>query len=137
MGKEVKLAFVVKTPPYKSENSKLGATHAMAYQTVEILLEDGENVIPTLCYIGDGVLNCLTNQKSLDHYTLMPIEGHVKGCLLVDIDVMVCKEDLDKFGISADRLPDAEDMGADKKIQVVPYETIQKAMDAADHLLFF
>lgn len=134
---DVKLVFVVRTLPYKSENSKLGATHAMSYQTVEILLEDGQSITPTLCFIGDGVLNCVTKQKSMEHYTMTTIESHIKGCLLVDMDVMVCKEDLDKFGITEDRLPDAEDMGAEKKIQVVPFEAINQVMESAKHLLFF
>lgn len=134
---DVKLAFVVRTLPYKSENSKLGATHAMAYQTVEILLDDGEAVTPTLCYVGDGVWNCVKDQKSMEKYIITSTETHLKNCLLVDLDVMVCKEDLEKFGISEDSIVDAEDMGADKKIQIVPFETIQKAMDTANHLLFF
>jgi sulfur relay (sulfurtransferase) DsrF/TusC family protein len=134
---DVKLAFVVCTLPYKSENSKLGATHAMAYQTVEILLDDGEAVTPTLCYVGDGVWNCIKDQKSMEKYIITSTETHLKNCLLVDLDVMVCKEDLEKFGISEDSIVDAEDMGADKKIQIVPFETIQKVMDTANHLLFF
>jgi len=134
---DVKLAFVVRTLPYKSENSKLGATHAMSYQTVEILLEDGETITPTLCYIGDGVWNCVKDQKSMEKYTIMSTEIHLKNCLLVDLDVMVCKEDLEKFGIFEDKIVDAEDMGVDKKIQIVPMQTIQKVMDTANHLLFF
>ena len=31
----------------------------------------------------------------------------------------------------------AEDMGADKKLQVVPFENIQKEMESAKHVLFF
>lgn len=134
---DVKLAFVVQRPPYKSENPKLGATHAMSYQTVEILLEDGESVTPVLCYVGDGVLNCVKDQKAMDLYGITSTEMHVKSCLLVDLDVMVCKEDLDKFGITEDRIVDAEDMGAEKKIQIVPFEKIQEEMESANHLLFF
>ncbi len=137
MSKDVKLAFIVHRPPYKSENPRLGATHAMAYQTVEILLEEGQTVTPILCYVGDGVLNCLNNQKAMDLYGVTSIETHIKNCLLVDMDVFVCKEDLEKFGIPENRIPDAEDMGADKKVQVVPYAEIQKVIETANHLLFF
>lgn len=133
----VNLAFIIQRAPYKSENPKLGATHAMAYQTVEILLEEGQTVTPTLCYIGEGVLNCLKNQKAMDNYGITSTETHIKNCLLVDLDVYVCKEDLEKYGISEDRLVDAEDMGAEKKIQVVPFSKIQELIDASKHLLFF
>ncbi len=134
---DVKLAFIVTKPPYKSENPKLAATHAMAYQTVEILLEEGETVTPTLCYVGDGVLNCIKGQKAMDIYGITSTETHLKNCLLVDLDVMVCKEDLEKFGISEDMIVDAEDMGAEKKIQVVPFDTIKKVIESANHLLYF
>lgn len=134
---DVKLAFIVTKPPYKSENPKLAATHAMAYQTVEILLEEGQTITPTLCYIGDGVLNCIKNQKAMDIYGITSTETHLKNCLLVDLDVMVCKEDLERFGIPEDMIVDAEDMGAEKKIQVVPFETIKKVIEDANHLLYF
>ncbi len=134
---DTRLAFVVQGPPYKSENPKLAITHAIAYQTVEILLEDGDTVTPTLCLIGDGVLACLKDQKSMDTYGIISTELHLKSALLVDLDVFVCKEDLERFGITEDKIIDAEDMGADKKIQVVPFENIQKEMESAKHLLFF
>jgi len=134
---DTKLAFVVQRPPYKSENPKLAITHAIAYQTVEILLEDGETVTPTLCFIGDGVLACLKDQKAMETYGITSTEMHLKNSLLIDLDIMVCKEDLERFGITEDRIVDAEDMGADKSIQIVPYETIQKEMEAANHVLFF
>ncbi len=134
---DVKLAFIVTKPPYKSENPKLAATHAMAYQTVEILLEEGQTVTPALCYVGDGVLNCIKGQKAMEVYGITSTETHLKNCLLVDLDVYVCKEDLQKFGISEDMIVDAEDMGAEKKIQVVPFETIKKVIEGANHLLYF
>jgi sulfur relay (sulfurtransferase) DsrF/TusC family protein len=133
---DIKLCFVVQKPPYKSENSKLGATHAMAYQTVEILLDDGQTITPKLCYVGDGVLNCVKNQKAMEKYGITSTETHLKNCLLVDLDVLVCKEDLARFGITEDLIIDAEDMGADKTMQLVPYEEIQKEMSAANHLIF-
>ena len=134
---DTKLAFIVQRPPYKSENPKLAITHAIAYQTVEILLDEGETVTPTLCFVGEGVLGCVKDQKAMENYGLTSTEMHLKNALLVDLDVLVCKEDLERFGIAQDRIVDAEDMGADKKIQVVPFEEIQKVMDSAKHLLFF
>ncbi len=134
---DVRLAFIVSKPPYKSENPKLAATHSMAYQTVEILLEEGQTVTPTLCYVGDGVLNCVKNQKAMERYGITSTETHLKNCLLVDLDVYVCKEDLDRLGIKEDMIVDAEDMGADKKIQIVPLEKIQEIMNQAKHLLYF
>lgn len=134
---DITCAFVIQRPPYKSETSTLGFTHAISYQVVEMLLEDGQNVIPTVCMVGEGVLNLLKDQKAMENYGVTSIESHGKNGLLVDLDILVCKEDLDKFGISEDRLLDAEDMGADKKLQIVPYDEIQKAMESSNHLLFF
>lgn len=130
-------AFVIQRPPYKSETSTLGFTHAISSQVVEMLLEDGQNVIPTVCMVGEGVFNLLKDQKAMENYGVTSIESHGKNGLLCDLDILVCKEDLDRFGISEDRLLDAEEMGAEKKLQVVPYAEIQKAMESADHLLFF
>lgn len=134
---DTKLTFIVQRPQYKSENPKLGITHAIAYQTVEILLEEGETVTPTLCFIGDGVLACLKDQKAMENYEITSSEIHLKNALLIDLDVLVCKEDLERFGITEDKILDAEDMGAEKKIQIVPFETIQKEMESAKHVLFF
>lgn len=134
---DVKLAFIIQRPPYKSETSMLGITHAISYQVVEILLEDGQNVIPTLCMIGEGVLNCIKDQKAMENYGVTSIESHLKNGLLVDLDILVCREDLARFGISEDRLLDAENIGADKKLQIVPYDEIQKVMESSNHLLMF
>jgi len=134
---DVKLAYIVQKPQYKGETSRLAITHAIAYQTVEILLEDGQTVTPTLCFVGEGVLGLQKGQKAMDLYGVTSTESHVKNSLLVDLDVLVCKEDLAKYGISEDAMPDAEEMGADKKIQVVPFSEIQKAMEESKHVLFF
>lgn len=134
---DVKLAIVVQKPQYKGETSRLGITHAISYQTVEVLLEDGDTVTPTLSFIGEGVLGLTKGQKAMEVYGITSTESHMKNALLVDLDVLVCKEDLDKYGIAESSLPDAEDMGADKTIQVVPYAEIQKSMEQATHVLFF
>jgi sulfur relay (sulfurtransferase) DsrF/TusC family protein len=134
---DVKLAFIVQKPQYKGETSRLAITHAIAYQTVEILLEDGDTITPTLCFVGEGVLGLQKGQNAMDLYGITSTETHLKNALLVDLDVLVCKEDLAKYGIPEDAMPNAEDMGADKTIKVVPFAEIQKAMDDAKHVLFF
>lgn len=134
---DIKLAMVVQKPQYKGETSRLGITHAISYQTVEVLLEDGDTVTPTLCFVGEGVLGLTKNQTAMEAYGITSTESHMKNTLLVDLDVMVCKEDLDKFGIQADTLPDAKEMGAEKSIQVVPYAEIAKVIEGARHVLFF
>ena len=134
---EVKLAFLVQKPPYKSETPKLALTHAISYQTVEILLEDGDTVTPTVCLVGEGVLACIKDQKAMETYGITSTEMHVKSSLLVDLNVLVCKEDLEFYGISEDRLTDAEDMGADMSLQIVPFEQIQKTVNDSQHVLFF
>lgn len=132
-----KLAFVVRALPYKTEASRLAMTHAIASQTVEIYLEDGDLVEPVVCFIGDGVMNALKNQQTMKHYGITSLEQHIKNSLLLDLKVMYCKEDLDKFGIKEDALiMDAEDIGGETKAQIVSYNEIQKEMDSVDHLLF-
>jgi len=133
-----KFAFIVKSLPYKTEASRLALTHAISSQTVEIYLEDGDNVEPVLAFIGDGVLNCLKNQKAMNAYGITSIEQHLKNSLLLDLRVLICKEDVDKFGISEDALiMDAEDIGGETRASVVAFSEIMKEMDSANHLLFF
>ncbi|MEW6108261.1 MAG: DsrE family protein [Nitrospirota bacterium] len=134
---DIKLALIVQKPQYKGETSRLGITHAISYQTVEILLEDGDTVTPKLCFIGEGVLGIQKGQNTMDLYGVTSTETHMKNTLLVDLDVLVCKEDLARYGIPEDAMPNAEDMGADKTIQVVPFSEIQKVMDESNHVLFF
>jgi sulfur relay (sulfurtransferase) DsrF/TusC family protein len=133
-----KLGFVVRSLPYKTEASRLALTHAIASQTVEIYLEDGDMVEPVVVFVGDGVLNCLKNQKAMDMYGVTSIEQHLKNSLLLDLKVLICKEDIVKFGLSEDALlMDAEDIGGETKANIVPFGEIMKEMDATDHLLFF
>jgi sulfur relay (sulfurtransferase) DsrF/TusC family protein len=132
------LGFIVQRPPYKSENPKLALTHAIASQSVEVYLNEGDIVTAQIAFVGDGVLNCLKDQKSMDHYALSSTESHIKMALLVDVNVFVCKEDLEKLGLTDnDIVMDAEEFGADINVQVVPYQEINKMMEESNHLLFF
>lgn len=134
----VKLGFVVKTLPYKTEASRLALTHAIASQTVEIYLEDGDMVDPFIAFTGDGVLNCLKDQKAMNTYGVTSLEQHIKNSLLLDLKVLICKEDIEKFGLSETSLiMDAEDIGGETKANIVPFDEIMKEMDSANHLLFF
>ena len=133
-----KMGFIIKSLPYKTEASRLAMTHAIASQTVEIYLEDGDMVEPVVCFIGDGVLNCLKNQATAKHYDITSLEMHIRNSLLLDLKVLICKEDLDRFGIKEDALiMDAEDLGGETRAQIVPYSEIQKEMDSVNHLQFF
>jgi sulfur relay (sulfurtransferase) DsrF/TusC family protein len=133
-----KLGFIVQRPPYKSENPKLALTHAIASQSVEVYLEDGDLVTADIAFIGDGVLNCKKDQKAMDHYDLSSTESHVKMSLLLDLNVLVCKEDLKKFGMTEnDIVIDAEEFGAEVEVKIVPYDEINKMMEEMNHLLFF
>jgi sulfur relay (sulfurtransferase) DsrF/TusC family protein len=134
---DVKCAFVVQQPQYKGETSRLAITHAISYQTVEILLEDEDTVTPALCFIGEGVLGLEKGQTAMDMYGITSTESHLMNSCLVDLEVYVCKEDLDKYGIPAESMPDAEEMGADVAIQVVPMSEIKKKVDEARHVLVF
>lgn len=132
------LGFIVQRPPYKSENPKLALTHAIASQSVEVYLEEGDLVTAQVAFIGDGVLNCLKDQKATENYDISSTESHIKMTLLVDVNVFVCKEDLEKFGLTDnDIVMDAEEFGADITVQVVPFQEINKMMEEVNHLLFF
>ncbi len=133
-----KLGFIVQRPGYKSENPKLALTHAIASQSVEIYLEDGDEVLCDVAFIGDGVLNCIKDQKAVENYAFNSTESHVKMGLLCDLNILVCKEDLDKFGLTEnDIVLNAEEIGGDMDVKVVSYDEITKMMEEQDHLLFF
>ena len=133
-----KLGFIVQRPGYKSENPKLALTHAIASQSVEIYLDDGDEVLCDIAFVGDGILNCIKDQKAMENYDLNSTESHIKMALLCDLNVLVCKEDLEKFGLTeSDIVIDAPEFGADVDVKVVPYDEINKMMEDVNHLLFF
>ncbi|MEN8263525.1 MAG: DsrE family protein [Nitrospirota bacterium] len=133
-----KLGFIVQRPGYKSENPKLALTHAIASQSVEIYLDDGDEVLCDVAFVGDGVLNCIKDQKAVENYDLNSTESHVKMGLLCDLNIYVCKEDLEKFGLTeSDIVLNAEEIGGDMDVKVVPYAEISKMMEEMKHLLFF
>ena len=134
---DVSCAFVVQQPQYKGETSRLALTHAISYQTVELFLDDGDTVTPSLNFIGEGVLGICNNQNAKDTYGITSTENHLMNCCLVDLEVNVCKEDLDKYGIAESDMPDAEEMGADVKINVIPMAEIKTKIDAARHVMIF
>lgn len=130
-----KIMFVVQRPPYKSEDPKLALTHSLSSGVTSIHID--EEVIATTAFIGDGVLNCVKDQKSMEAYGITSNERHIKNMLATDAKTLVCKEDIERFGIKEDRLIDASDMGAETTIQVVPFSVILKELEANDHLMFF
>ena len=137
MAKTTNLAFLVQRAGYKCENPKLALTHAIASQSVEIYLEDGDSVVPVVAFVGEGVLNCKNGQKALELYKITSTEGHLQSALLCDIKILVCSEDMARFGMVEGDLPDADALGADMKIEVATWAQIHDALKAADHLMFF
>jgi sulfur relay (sulfurtransferase) DsrF/TusC family protein len=134
----VKVLFVVQRPPYKSENPRLALTHALASQTAEIYMDDGDSVIPTVVFVGDGVLNAVKNQQAMKLYGVTSTESHIKNSLLIDMPIWVCKEDMDRLGLKEDQMiTDAEEIGGELKTKFVSFSEIQKEMDSVKHLLFF
>ncbi len=134
----VKILFVVQRPPYKSENPRLALTHAISSQTAEIYMDDGDSVVPTLVFVGDGVLNAVKNQQAMKLYGVTSTESHIKNSLLVDVPVWVCKEDMEHFGLKEDQMiTDAEELGGELKTKFVSFAEIQKEMESVKHLLFF
>jgi sulfur relay (sulfurtransferase) DsrF/TusC family protein len=134
----VKLLFVVQRPPYKSENPRLALTHAIASQTAEIYMDDGDSVVPTVVLVGDGVLNAVKNQQAMKLYGVTSTESHIKNSLLIDLPIWVCKEDMARLGLKEDQMiTDAEDLGGELKTKFVSFAEIQKEMENVKHLLFF
>ncbi|MCK7466764.1 MAG: DsrE family protein [Desulfosudis oleivorans] len=132
-----KLGFIKDHFPIKMEGPRLALTHAIASQTVEIYLEDGDLVEAAL-FVGDGVLNCLKNQQVMKNYADTSIEMHLQNSLLLDLNVMICKEDLDRFGLTEDMIVmDAEALGGETLAKIVPYSEIQKEMESLNHLQVF
>ncbi|MCX8027620.1 MAG: DsrE family protein [Thermodesulfovibrionales bacterium] len=133
-----KIAFVIKSLPYNRETSRLGLTHAIASQSVDVYLDEGDMIEPVVCFIGDGVLNCLKDQQCMKHYNNTSMETHIKNALLVDLQVYICKEDIERFGLTKDDIvTDAQEIGADKIAEIVPFDKIQGIMEEVDHLQFF
>jgi sulfur relay (sulfurtransferase) DsrF/TusC family protein len=134
----VKLLFMVQRPPYKSENPRLALTHAIASQTAEIYMDEGDSVVPTVAFVGDGVLNAVKNQNAMKLYGVTSTESHIKNSLLIDMPIWVCKEDMDRLGLKEDQMiTDAEELGAELKTKFVSFADIQKEMESVQHLLFF
>jgi sulfur relay (sulfurtransferase) DsrF/TusC family protein len=134
----MKLCFVVQRPPYKSENPRLALTHSISSQTAEIHLDDGDTVVPTLIFVGDGVLNAVKNQQAMKLYGVTSTESHIKNGLLIDMPIWICKEDMQRLGLTEDQvITDAEDMGAELKMKFVSFDEINKELEACKHLMFF
>ncbi len=134
----VKLLFVVQRPPYKSENPRLALTHAIASQTAEIYMDEGDSVVPTVVFVGDGVLNVVKNQQAMKLYGVTSTESHIKNSLLVDVPIWVCKEDMERLGLKEDQIISyAEELGGELKTKFASFAEIQKEMESVKHLLFF
>ncbi len=134
----VKLLFVVQRPPYKSENPRLALTHAIASQTAEIYMDEGDSVVPTVVFVGDGVLNVVKNQQAMKLYGVTSTESHIKNSLLVDVPIWVCKEDMDRLGLKeGDMITNAEELGGELMTKFLSFAEIQKEMESVKHLLFF
>ncbi|MEK7274489.1 MAG: DsrE family protein [Candidatus Desantisbacteria bacterium] len=129
------MLFVVTKPPYKSENPKLAITHAMACYVADMYID--EEVEPIVAFVGDGVLNCLKNQRSMEFYGIISTEQHIKNQLASDMRMLVCEEDLQKLGIKQEQLIDAKNMGADVDLNVVDFAQVLKEMERCDQVMWF
>jgi len=129
------ILFVVSRPPYKSENPKLAITHAMACYVADMHID--EEVVPTIAFVGDGVLNCIKNQRSLEFYGIISTEQHIKNQLASDMKILVCEEDMKRLGIKEERLIDAKDMGAEVDLVLVGFDEILKEMERCNQVMFF
>src|SRR5574341_2474037 len=108
----VKLLFVLQRPPYKSENPRLALFFFNDTATTEIYTDDGDSVVPTVVFVGDGVLNVVKNQQAMKLYGVTSTESHIKSSLQVDVPIWICKEDMERLGLKEDQMvADADDIG--------------------------
>lgn len=129
------ILFVVTKPPYKSENPKLAITHAMACYVADMHID--EEVVPTVAFLGDGILNCIRNQRSLEFYGIISTEQHIKNQLASDMKMLVCEEDMHRLGIKQEQLTDAKDMRAEVDLNVVGFDKVLKEMERCDQVMWF
>ena len=129
------ILFIISKPPYKSENSKLAITHAMSCYVADMHID--EEVVPVIAFVGDGVLNCVKNQKSMEFYGIISTEQHIKNQLASDMRMLVCEEDLQRLGIKSERLVDARNMGADVDLILVGFDEVLKEMERCDQVMWF
>ncbi len=129
-----KVLFLIETAPYKTEIARLAVTHALGSYTA--IIHTDEEVEPILAFVGEGVFNCIKGQSD-EVYGISTNEYHIKNALANDMRVLVCKEDLEKFGIKKEDLIDAKDMGAEVEIEIVNFDEIVNEIKNCDHILFF
>ncbi len=130
-----KILFIVEKLPYKSENPRLAITHAMSCYLSDLHID--EIVEPVLAFVGDGVLNCLKNQKAMDNYGITSTETHIKNQLASGMKIFVCKEDLEELAISEEKLLDAKDMKAELDLNIVSFDKILQEMESCNHIMWF
>lgn len=129
-----KILFIIERPPYKSENSRLAITHAMSCYLTDLHID--ESVEPVLAFVGDGVLNCLKDQKAMEFYGITSTEEHIKNQLASDMKILVCKEDLEELGIEKEKLVDAKDRGASVSLNIVSFGEVLQEMASCNHIMF-
>ncbi|MFQ5815231.1 MAG: DsrE family protein, partial [Candidatus Hydrothermarchaeaceae archaeon] len=95
-----------------------------------------EEVEPVVCFVGKGVLNCVTKQEVERFYGMESNGGEIKKLLMSDANVLACEEDVKKFGIE-ERLVDARDFDVDTEIKVVPFADIRGELEGCDHVMVF
>jgi len=98
----------------KSENPRLALTHAIASQTAEIYMADGDSVVRPLSSSATVCLNAVKGQPAMKLYGVTSTESHIKSSLQVDVPIWVCKEDMERLGLKEDQ------MVADARISAVP-----------------
>lgn len=129
------ILFVISKPSYKSENPKLAITHAMACYVADMHID--EEVIPVVAFVGDGVLNCIKNQRAMEFYGIISTEQHIKNQLASDMKMLVCEEDLQELGINEEQLINAKDMSAEVDLNVVCFDEILKEMKRCNQVMWF
>ncbi len=126
-----KIFFLVTKPPFKTENVRHAVLHAVGCYTVI-----DEEVEPVVGFVGKGALNCVSNQEAERFYGIESNGDEIKKLLLSEAEVLICEEDVNKFGIEG-RLVDAKEFDVDTEIRVAPFEEIQGVMKKCDHLMVF
>ncbi len=127
-----KRVFFLIRSTFKKEVPLIAMDHALGCLTAR-----GFKVEPVVAFVGAGVLNCLRGQDGMGTYGIETPEERIKMLLVSDVKVLVCGEDMERYGITMDMLTDAREFNAENTIQPVSFEEIREGIESSDMVLVF
>lgn len=127
-----KTIFVMIRNLPKKENVNMGIDHALGSMTVI----DYETE-PVVALVGKAVLNTIKGQRMTEVCGIESSEEKIQFLLMSYVKVMVCKEDMDKYGITEDMFTDASEFGEEEKLVAATWDEIESEMKKCDDIMWF